>query len=230
LQLLLYYIQKLLCHMRIYSGYIHPYIHTYVHTCMHVFIHTYTYIYMYLLVSLLKISAICLDLKLISSFFVLFALGGTFALYSLLCRHAKVGLLPNKQAIDEELSTYSRERPRTSHRSPMIESLFEKHQWLRSGLLIVVLLGTCMVIGDGVLTPTISGIHLVLLYSYYIIQARNLWANSLRLLFSPFLFDSLVLSAVSGLKVKAKDLHERKCVFNWPWSAFDIILWEDLGL
>jgi len=32
--------------------------------------------------------------------------GGTFALYSLLCRHAKISLLPNGQVADEELSTY----------------------------------------------------------------------------------------------------------------------------
>ena len=83
--------------------------------------------------------------------------GGTFALYSLLCRHAKVGHLPNKQAIDEELSTYKLEQPRTSHRSHVIEKFFEKHQWLRSVLLVIVLVGTCMVICDGVLTPTISG-------------------------------------------------------------------------
>jgi hypothetical protein len=83
--------------------------------------------------------------------------GGTFSLYSLLCRHAKVGHLPNKQAIDEELSTYKLEQPRTSHRSHVVERFFEKHQHLRSVLLVIVLLGTCMVICDGVLTPAISG-------------------------------------------------------------------------
>src|SRR4051812_1183115 len=33
--------------------------------------------------------------------------GGTFALYSLICRHANVSLLPNRQLADQELSTYS---------------------------------------------------------------------------------------------------------------------------
>ncbi|KAH9330217.1 hypothetical protein KI387_002325, partial [Taxus chinensis] len=32
--------------------------------------------------------------------------GGTFALYSLLCRHAKVSLFRNQQTVDEELLTY----------------------------------------------------------------------------------------------------------------------------
>ncbi|MCO5590960.1 hypothetical protein L7F22_044936 [Adiantum nelumboides] len=103
--------------------------------------------------------------------------GGTFALYSLLCRHAKIGLLPNQQPVDEELSTYSLEQRPTRQGTHIIKSFLEGHQSLRKGLLVVVLLGTCMVIGDGVLTPTIS-----------------------------------VLSAVSGLRVKARDLHEHYVV------------------
>ncbi|KAJ8505870.1 hypothetical protein OPV22_006756 [Ensete ventricosum] len=78
--------------------------------------------------------------------------GGTFALYSLLCRHAKLSLLPNQQAADEELSTYFRNGPR-------------------------MLFGACMVIGDGVLTPAIS-----------------------------------VLSSISGLQVRAKELHDGEVV------------------
>ncbi|KAH7440446.1 hypothetical protein KP509_04G107500 [Ceratopteris richardii] len=101
--------------------------------------------------------------------------GGTFALYSLLCRHAKFSLLPNRQALDEELSTYRIELTPATQNFHIIKTFIENHQHLRTGLLIAVLLGTCMVIGDGILTPTIS-----------------------------------VLSAVSGLKVKIEDLHERK--------------------
>lgn len=82
--------------------------------------------------------------------------GGTFALYSLLCRHAKLSLLPNQQAADEELSTYKLEAPQESNRDIWMKKILEKHQKLRTVLLIVVLLGTCMVIGDGVLTPAIS--------------------------------------------------------------------------
>lgn len=33
----------------------------------------------------------------------------------------------------------------------------EKHAWLRATLLKFVLLGTCTLIGDGILTPAISG-------------------------------------------------------------------------
>ncbi|XP_008798576.1 putative potassium transporter 8 [Phoenix dactylifera] len=82
--------------------------------------------------------------------------GGTLALYSLICRHAKVSLLPNRQAADEELSTYSHECPPETNCKSRIKVLLEKHKNLHTALLIVVMLGTCMVIGDGVLTPAIS--------------------------------------------------------------------------
>lgn len=71
--------------------------------------------------------------------------GGTFALYSLLCRHAKLSLLPNQQAADEELSTYKLEVPQESNREIWVKKMLEEHQALRTGLLIVVLLGTFQV-------------------------------------------------------------------------------------
>lgn len=82
--------------------------------------------------------------------------GGTFALYSLLCRHAKFSLLPNQQAADEELSTYYQPGVgRTAISSPF-KRFLEKHKKLRACLLLFVLFGACMVIGDGVLTPSMS--------------------------------------------------------------------------
>ncbi|KAF4346043.1 hypothetical protein G4B88_028754 [Cannabis sativa] len=82
--------------------------------------------------------------------------GGTFALYSLLCRHAKVSLLPNRQAVDESLSTYKLEHTPESKNSSRVKSILEKYKGLHTAVLILVLLGTCMVIGDGLLTPAIS--------------------------------------------------------------------------
>ncbi|KAG7648114.1 Potassium transporter [Arabidopsis thaliana x Arabidopsis arenosa] len=82
--------------------------------------------------------------------------GGTFALYSLLCRHAKVSTIPNQHRTDEELTTYSRT---TFHERSFAA---KTKRWLENGtsrknaLLILVLVGTCMVIGDGILTPAIS--------------------------------------------------------------------------
>eukprot|EP00252_Welwitschia_mirabilis_P007765 TRINITY_DN19446_c0_g1_i1.p1 TRINITY_DN19446_c0_g1~~TRINITY_DN19446_c0_g1_i1.p1 ORF type:complete len:784 (+),score=110.78 TRINITY_DN19446_c0_g1_i1:353-2704(+) len=83
--------------------------------------------------------------------------GGPFALYSLLCRHAKLSLLPNQQAADEELSAYHTSGQPCQNVPPSVLKRFmEKHKKLRTGLLIVVLLATSMIIGDGVLTPAIS--------------------------------------------------------------------------
>jgi KUP system potassium uptake protein len=67
-------------------------------------------------------------------------------------------LLPNQQAADEELSTYYREGFSAQHgSSPWLRRFLEKHKKVKTGLLLVVLCGASMVIGDGVLTPAISG-------------------------------------------------------------------------
>ncbi|PUZ73449.1 hypothetical protein GQ55_2G475100 [Panicum hallii var. hallii] len=82
--------------------------------------------------------------------------GGTFALYSLICRHANVSLLPNRQVADEELSTYKLEYPPEVAQRSRVKEWMEKHKKLHTALLVMVMIGTCMVIGDGVLTPAIS--------------------------------------------------------------------------
>ncbi|KAK8687096.1 hypothetical protein V6N13_085928 [Hibiscus sabdariffa] len=81
--------------------------------------------------------------------------GGTFALYSLLCRHARLCSLPNCQLADEELSEYKRDGVSSNSKS-FLKSTLEKHKVLQRLLLVLALIGTCMVIGDGVLTPAIS--------------------------------------------------------------------------
>lgn len=86
--------------------------------------------------------------------------GGTFALYSLLCRHARVSSLPNCQLADEELSDFKKENTGSSLQSSFgtrLKSTLERHRVLQRFLLVLALIGTCMVIGDGVLTPSISG-------------------------------------------------------------------------
>ncbi|GAB2276553.1 Potassium transporter 6 [Dionaea muscipula] len=80
--------------------------------------------------------------------------GGTFALYSLLCRHARFCSMPNGQPIDMQLSAYKNEK---SSSKPGLQSILEKNIELRKFLLILALIGACMVIGDGVLTPAVSG-------------------------------------------------------------------------
>ncbi|CDY41365.1 BnaA01g31540D [Brassica napus] len=82
--------------------------------------------------------------------------GGTLAIYSLLCRHAKVKLIPNQQRSDEDLTTYSRTLVAEGSFAAKTKKWLESKESRKTALLFVVLLGTCMMIGDGVLTPAIS--------------------------------------------------------------------------
>ncbi|XP_004293774.1 PREDICTED: potassium transporter 10-like isoform X3 [Fragaria vesca subsp. vesca] len=82
--------------------------------------------------------------------------GGTFALYSLLCRHAKIKSVPNQDQTDEEVTTFSRNTFGEKSFAARTKRGLEGHAFLHNMLLILVLIGSCMVIGDGILTPAIS--------------------------------------------------------------------------
>lgn len=104
---------------------------------------------------------------------IAFYAGGTFALYSLLCRHARLSVLPNQEAIDEKLSAYVTVGSTDTWQSSALKLIFEKHPRFCEALLIFVLLGTSMAIGDGVLTPAISGGWI-----YCTLQASSVMFNS----------------------------------------------------
>ena len=79
--------------------------------------------------------------------------GGTFALYSLLCKHANIGQHFGRHLeSDAKLSNLS-----SSHPHSNLVHFFERSMIARRVLLFVAMLGTCMLIGDGILTPAISG-------------------------------------------------------------------------
>ncbi|CAL5425864.1 unnamed protein product [Camellia sinensis] len=89
--------------------------------------------------------------------------GGTFALYSLICRYAQVGLVPSQEAEDRDVSTFSLELPNPPPNpnnralsAARLKSKLEKSICAKSFLLFATMLGTSMVIGDGILTPCIS--------------------------------------------------------------------------
>ncbi|CAN0925504.1 Putative potassium transporter 12 [Linum grandiflorum] len=83
--------------------------------------------------------------------------GGTFALYSLIARYAKVNMLPNRQPADEQISSFKLKLPTPElERALSIKELLETRPFLKTFLLLLVLMGTSMVIGDGILTPAIS--------------------------------------------------------------------------
>ncbi|KAL2550621.1 Potassium transporter 5 [Forsythia ovata] len=79
--------------------------------------------------------------------------GGTFALYSYICRHinirSKFSIRNTRLESDEDMTYYSRGSPLRTRTRKFLET----NPTAQNFLTILVLLGTCMVIGDGALTP-----------------------------------------------------------------------------
>ncbi|XP_061352801.1 potassium transporter 5-like [Gastrolobium bilobum] len=142
--------------------------------------------------------------------------GGAFALYSLICRHAKVSLIPNQQPEDKELSHYRLQKPSSKlERTQKIKHWLEKSHFARVMLLFVTILGTAMVIGDGILTPAISvlsavsgvggslgqdavvGISIVILLFLFAVQRYG--TDKVGFLFAPIVMMWFLLNAGIGL-------------------------------
>eukprot|EP00258_Populus_trichocarpa_P007649 XP_002312488.3 probable potassium transporter 17 isoform X2 [Populus trichocarpa] len=81
--------------------------------------------------------------------------GGTFALYSLLCRNMNIGILSSKQVQTNSSFSHSVLHEGTENKS-RLGIFFERSIVARRALLFIAMLGTCMLIGDGILTPAIS--------------------------------------------------------------------------
>lgn len=81
--------------------------------------------------------------------------GGTFAMYSLLCQHANIGILPSTKIYTEEENLISNQ-PVVAGRPGRLRRFIESSIIARRLLLLTAILGMCMLIGDGILTPAIS--------------------------------------------------------------------------
>ena len=86
--------------------------------------------------------------------------GGAFALYSLICRHAKTNTIPNQHPTDQALTTYSTAKFEKNSIAGKVKQWLEGNRYSQKLLVALVLLGTSMLIGDGILTPAISGIEI----------------------------------------------------------------------
>ncbi|KAM0936024.1 putative potassium transporter [Dioscorea sansibarensis] len=83
--------------------------------------------------------------------------GGTFALYSLISRYARVSMIPNQQAEDAMVSNYKLDTAtKQLKRAQWTKEKLENSAMAKQFLFFITILGTSMVIGDGVLTPCIS--------------------------------------------------------------------------
>ncbi|PSR84885.1 Potassium transporter like [Actinidia chinensis var. chinensis] len=81
--------------------------------------------------------------------------GGTFALYSLLCRNFDIGILPSKHVISKSSVSHANMYGGFEKKN-RLGNFFEKSLIARRLLLFIAMLGMCMLIGDGILTPAIS--------------------------------------------------------------------------
>lgn len=84
--------------------------------------------------------------------------GGTFAIYSYICRHihfnSKFTIHNTKLESDSAMAYYTGGRSPLSTRA---KDFLERSSSAQNFLTVIVLLGTCMVIGDGALTPATCG-------------------------------------------------------------------------
>ncbi|KAG8384805.1 hypothetical protein BUALT_Bualt04G0156600 [Buddleja alternifolia] len=129
--------------------------------------------------------------------------GGTFALYSLLCRHARVSTLPNGQLADQDLYEYKKDGIESGNKGlgMKLRSTLEKHRVLQRMLLTLALIGTCMVIGDGVLTPAISDIEvpiacIILVFLFYL---QHYGTHRLGFIFAPVMITWLFCISAIGV-------------------------------
>lgn len=92
--------------------------------------------------------------------------GGTFALYSLLCRHMNIAGITSNSGMSP--SNHSHHNNNSNNLDPTLKKpsrlgmFIERSLIARRVLFFIAILGMCMLIGDGILTPAISGLFLLL--------------------------------------------------------------------
>ncbi|KAJ7524970.1 hypothetical protein O6H91_17G030200 [Diphasiastrum complanatum] len=143
--------------------------------------------------------------------------GGTFALYSKLCRHTKINVNAGQQysRLDSDMNLSHYDKPKTLRSKT--KQLLETSKAAQNILLFVVMMGTCMVMGDGVLTPAISVlsaiggikseesaisqtvvivISSVVLVALFLLQSRG--TSKVSFLFSPIMIAWFVTTPMIG--------------------------------
>lgn len=104
-------------------------------------------------------------------------------MYSLLCQYAKIGpnaeLYAAQERSDMQLENYT--KAQTLGRKNRTIEFFESSRKARKLLFVVVIIGACMVFGDGVLTPAISGVGpfspVQLTVPFLLLAGNDLWCR-----------------------------------------------------
>jgi hypothetical protein len=124
--------------------------------------------------------------------------GGIFALYSLICRNAKVNLIPNQQVNSEKrMSSFLLKLPTPElERSIKVKERLESSLLLKKMLLGLVLFATDMFISNGVITPAMSGLflfHFLLIVSdFQIVLIVYVSYIAIQCMLCAFLFDTII--------------------------------------
>ncbi|KAK6155597.1 hypothetical protein DH2020_009845 [Rehmannia glutinosa] len=122
--------------------------------------------------------------------------GGTFALYSYMCRHvnfqSKFSIQNTRLESDSDMAYCRRESTLGTRTKKFIEGSSTAQNFLT----ILVLVGTCMVIGDGALTPATCALQGIQSRSTKITQEHVVWI-SVVLLVALFAFQRCGTSKVS---------------------------------
>lgn len=77
-------------------------------------------------------------------------------MYSLLCRHANVSLFPSDRSSDD-LTRREKQEPPVIKKESRARRAIKGRKSSHILMLFLALFGACMIIGDGVLTPAVSG-------------------------------------------------------------------------
>ncbi|KAA8533652.1 hypothetical protein F0562_030914 [Nyssa sinensis] len=160
--------------------------------------------------------------------------GGTFALYSFLCRHfnfrSKLTIQNTRLESDANMRYYTRGSPIKSKTKNFLES----NLTAQSLLTFIVLLGTCMVIGDGALTPATSVLSALQgiqsLSSGIKSRAEAMFADlghfnkkAIQLAFSLFVYPALILTYAGEAAYLIKHPNEISTTFYS--SIPDTVYW-----
>nr|XP_043608396.1 probable potassium transporter 17 isoform X1 [Erigeron canadensis] len=82
--------------------------------------------------------------------------GGTFALYSLLCRHMNIGAITSTGVSSPSSRSHNNSLHQSFKKPSRLGMFIERSLIARRILFFIAILGMCMLIGDGILTPAIS--------------------------------------------------------------------------
>lgn len=140
--------------------------------------------------------------------------GGTFALYSLLRQHLnfKSEMVMSLKSLDSDanLQFHSTRSSIQSKAKRFLEESFIAQKIIT----YIVLLGTCMVIGDGALTPAISGILHSKLHIYSSVCSEIFSFIVGYICWLPFC-NFTVLSAVQGIQSRSPKITQSKYLNNF---------------